>query len=326
MKEEDLSAIKRYPIVEYLERKGIRPVRRTPSYTMYRSPLREETHPSFKVDTQKNLWIDYAEGKGGSIMDLCMRLEGCTLSEAIRHLGQNAPDKGTYCFRNNFTQNNFQPTIAANRARRLIEISDTLPPYLQEYLRKERCIDLEKAAPFLKSINYEVGELRYQAIGFANLSGGYELRDNHSFKGTIAPKDITPIFTDRAEPVCVFEGVMDFLSFLSMKEEIINRCLVMNSVSNVARTAHYLNDHNLTHIRAFLDNDDAGRRTVQEFVRAGFKVEDMSVYYRNFKDLNEFHVSRVREQEQQKVQERTRGSVTKQNQNRKSKQVKHKMR
>lgn len=326
MKEEDLSAIKRYPIVEYLERKGIRPVRRTPSYTMYRSPLREETHPSFKVDTQKNLWIDYAEGKGGSIIDLCMRLEGCTLSEAIRHLGQNAPDKGTYCFRNNFTQNNFQPTIAANRARRLIEISDTLPPYLQEYLRKERCIDLEKAAPFLKSINYEVRGQRYQAIGFANLSGGYELRDNHSFKGTIAPKDITPIFTDRAESVCIFEGFMDFLSFLSMKEEIINRCLVMNSVSNVARTAHYLNDHNLTHIRAFLDNDDAGRRTVQEFVRAGFKVEDMSVYYRNFKDLNEFHVSRVREQEQQKVQERTRGSVTKQNQNRKSKQVKHKMR
>ena len=326
MKEEDLSAIKRYPIVEYLERKGIRPVRRTPSYTMYRSPLREETHPSFKVDTQKNLWIDYAEGKGGSIIDLCMRLEGCTLSEAIRHLGQNAPDKSTYCFRNNFTQNNFQPTIAANRARRLIEISDTLPPYLQEYLRKERCIDLEKAAPFLKSINYEVRGQRYQAIGFANLSGGYELRDNHSFKGTIAPKDITPIFTDRAEPVCIFEGFMDFLSFLSMKEEIINRCLVMNSVSNVARTAHYLNDHNLTHIRAFLDNDDAGRRTVQEFVRAGFKVEDMSVYYRNFKDLNEFHVSRVREQEQQKVQERTRGSVTKQNQNRKSKQVKHKMR
>lgn len=322
MKEEDLSAIKRYPIVEYLERKGIRPVRRTPSYTMYHSPLREETHPSFKVDTQKNLWIDYAEGKGGSIIDLCMRLEGCTLSEAIRHLGQNAPDKGTYCFRNNFTQNNFQPTIAANRARRLIEISDTLPPYLQEYLRKERCIDLEKAAPFLKSINYEVRGQRYQAIGFANQSGGYELRDNHSFKGTIAPKDITPIFTDRAEPVCIFEGFMDFLSFLSMKEEIINRCLVMNSVSNVARTAHYLNDHNLTHIRAFLDNDDAGRRTVQEFVRAGFKVEDMTVHYKNFKDLNDFHVTRVREQREQKWQVKT----LVQNQINKSKQVKHKMR
>ena len=70
MKEKDLSAIKRYSIVEYLERKGIKPVRKTPTYAMYRSPLREETRPSFKVDREKNLWIDYAEGRGGSIIDL----------------------------------------------------------------------------------------------------------------------------------------------------------------------------------------------------------------------------------------------------------------
>lgn len=334
MKKEDLSLIKRYPIVEYLERKGIKPVRRTAAYALYCSPLREETHPSFKVDTEKNLWIDYAEGRGGSIIDLCMRLEGCTLSEAICRLGQNAPANGTYSSRNGFASNNTQPAMAANEARRLIEISDTLPPHLQEYLARERCIDMEKAKPFLKCISYEVRGRCYQAIGFANQSGGYELRDNSSFKGTIAPKDITLIFTDKQTehaidkplPVCVFEGFMDFLSFLSMKEEIASHCLVMSSVSNVARTALYLNDHNLTHIRAFLDNDDAGRRTVQEFVRAGFKVEDMSVYYRNFKDLNEFHVCRMRKQEQQKVQERTRMTVKEQNQNMKSKQVKHKMR
>ena len=70
MKEEDLSRIKRYSIVEYLERKGIRPVRKTPTYAMYRSPLREETHPSFKVDTEKNLWIDYAEGRWKSHTNL----------------------------------------------------------------------------------------------------------------------------------------------------------------------------------------------------------------------------------------------------------------
>ena len=106
MKEEDLSTIKRYPIVEYLERKGIKPMRRTPSYAMYRSPLREETHPSFKVDTEKNLWIDYAEGRGGSIIDLCMRLEDCTLSEAICRLGQNASDNITYSFRKDLVSNN----------------------------------------------------------------------------------------------------------------------------------------------------------------------------------------------------------------------------
>ena len=323
MKEEDLSLIKRYPIVEYLERKGIKPVRKTPTYVMYRSPLREETHPSFKVDTEKNLWIDYGEGRGGSIIDLCMRMEGCTLSEAIRRLGQTVPDNTVYSSHKDFSQNNLQPTMAANETRKLISISGTLPPHLQDYLTKERCINLEKAMPFLKCISYEVRSRLYQAIGFANLSGGYELRDNKTFKGTIAPKDITPIFTDRAEPVCIFEGFMDFLSFLSMKEEITNHCLVMNSVSNVARTIRYLNDRHLTHIRTFLDNDEAGRRAVQDFIKAGFHVEDMNIHYKDFKDLNEYHVSRVREQQKRKAQEQTHISIT--GQNKKSKQVKLKM-
>lgn len=331
MKEEDLSAIKRYPIVEYLERKGIKPVRLTPAYALYRSPLRAETHPSFKVDTEKNLWIDYAEGRGGSIIDLCMRLENCTLSEAIRRLGQTAPDDTAYSFHNDFAQNNSQPIMAANGARKLISISDTLPPHLQEYLTKVRCINLEKAKPFLKCVSYEVRGRRYQAICFANLSEGYELRDNGSFKGTIAPKDITPIFTDKQTehaidntlPVCVFEGFMDFLSFLSMKEEITNHFLVMNSVSNVARTIRYLNDRHLTHIRAFLDNDEAGRRTVQDFIKAGFHVEDINIHYKDFKDLNEYHVSRVREQQKRKAQKQTHISIT--GQNKKSKQVKLKM-
>lgn len=332
MKEEDLSLIKRYPIVEYLERKGIKPVRRTPAYALYRSPLREDTHPSFKVDTEMNLWIDYAEGRGGSIIDLCMRLEGCTLSEAIRLLGRNAPDY-TACSSQKADmamKRSSIPMASASGVRRLIEISDTLPSHLLKYLQEDRCITIEKAMPFLRCISYEVRGLHYQAIGFANQSGGYELRDNGSFKGTIAPKDITPIFidklrdkdADKIQPVCVFEGFMDFLSLLSMKEGVTSVCLVMNSVSNVARAIRYLNDRHLTHIRAFLDNDDAGKRATNDFIRAGFKVEDMSVHYRNFKDLNEYHVHRVREQQKklsQVMQQMQSNSI-------KVKQVKHKMR
>ena len=326
MKEEELSCIKRYPIVEYLERKGIKPVRSTPVYALYHSPLRAETHPSFKVDTEKNLWIDYAEGKGGSIIDLCMRLEGCTLLEAIRILGQNAPDithvPRRESVQGSSKQESIRQAVSTSGVRRLIEVSDTLPPHLLKYLEEDRCINLEKAMLFLRCISYEVRGLHYQAIGFANQSGGYELRDNGIFKGTIAPKDITPIFADRAEPVCIFEGFMDFLSFFSMKEEVIHHCLVMNSVSNVAKAIRYLNDRHLTHIRAFLDNDDAGKRATNDFIRAGFKVEDMSVHYRNFKDLNEYHVHRVREQlkrQSLKMPQTQTNPI-------KVKQVKHKMR
>ena len=325
MKEEDLSFIKRFSIMEYLERKGIKPVRRTPTYALYRSPLREETHPSFKVDTEKNLWIDYAEGRGGSIIDLYMRLERCTLSEAIRHLGRrNAPDTACPHHIENVQyasmQGDSKQATPTTGARRLTGMSDTLPPYLQEYLTEERCIDLEKAKPFLKCISYEIRGLHYQAIGFANQSGGYELRDSGSFKGTVAPKDITPIFTDKAGPVCVFEGFMDFLSFLSMKEEVTSACLVMNSVSNVAKAIRYLNDRHLTNVRVFLDNDDAGRMATNDFIRAGFKVEDMSVHYGNFKDLNEYHAHRVRGQQKRQLQN------TRQNNPITAKQVKHKMR
>ena len=326
MKEEDLSLIKRYPIVEYLERKGIKPVRSTPAYALYHSPLRAETHPSFKVDTEKNLWIDYAEGKGGSIIDLCMRLEGCTLLEAIRILGQNAPDithvPRRESVQGSSKQESIRQAVSTSGVRRLIEVSDTLPPHLLKYLEEDRCINLEKAMLFLRCISYEVRGLHYQAIGFANQSGGYVLRDNGIFKGTIAPKDITPIFADRAEPVCIFEGFMDFLSFFSMKEEVIHHCLVMNSVSNVAKAIRYLNDRHLTHIRAFLDNDDAGKRATNDFIRAGFKVDDMSVHYRNFKDLNEYHIHRVREQ--QKSLSLTMSQT--QTNPIKVKQVKHKMR
>ena len=320
MKEEDLSRIKRYPIVEYLERKGIKPVRSTPAYALYHSPLREDTHPSFKVDTEKNLWIDYAEGKGGSIIDLCVRLEGCTLLEAIRLLGRNAPDY-TACSSqkaDRAMKRSSKPMASASGARRLTGISDTLPPHLQKYLTEERCINIEKAMPFLRCISYEVGGRHYQAIGFANQSGGYELRDNGMFKGTIAPKDITPIFTDRADSVCIFEGFMDFLSFLSMKEEFTNHYLVMNSVSNVARSIRYLNERQVFSIRTFFDNDEAGRRATADFVKAGFKVEDMSVHYRDFKDLNEYHVHRVREK--LKRQGQMQGKSVK------MKQVKYKMR
>ena len=326
MKEEDLSLIKRYPIVKYLERKGIKPVRRTPTYALYHSPFRTETHPSFKVDTQKNLWIDYAEGRGGSIIDLYMRLENCTLSEAICRLRQTtsfdtACNNAVLSKEKAYSSNGsirLPKEEMANGARRLIEVSDILPPHLQEYLTKVRCINLEKALPFLKCISYEVKGRRYEAIGFANLSGGYELRDDKTFKGTIAPKDITPIFENKAQPVCLFEGFMDFLSFLSMKEEVNNRSLVMNSVSNIGRSISYLNNHQVSSIRTFLDNDDAGRRAVLEFVKVGFKVEDMSVHYGNFKDLNEYHVSRVRKQ--QKKLEKTPKT------NNKPKQVKLKIR
>ena len=134
MKEENLSTIKRYPITAYLESKGITPVRRPTTYAMYRSPLRDEHHPSFKVDTEKNLWIDYTEGCGGSIIDLYVRLEECTLPETIRCLAQMIFGHTTSDYpRTEFQRHSSKRT---DGGRKLIGISDDLPPHLQDYLTK----------------------------------------------------------------------------------------------------------------------------------------------------------------------------------------------
>lgn len=150
-----------------------------------------------------------------------------------------------------------------------------------------------------------MGGRTYTAIGFANRAGGYELRDDKTFKGTIAPKDISVIAGDANNvPHCIFEGFMDFLSYLTMKGKEIAPSLVLNSVSNIHRAVTYLREHHIGCVRAFLDNDEAGRRAMQVLQSAGMSAEDMSRHYGGYKDLNEYHVSRQKamEQKQKKTQ------------------------
>ena len=80
----DAKAINKFPIREYLAARGIRPVKDRGYYGLYHSPLREDRTPSMKVDYDKNLWIDYGAGEGGTLIDLMMRMERCDAGEAMR--------------------------------------------------------------------------------------------------------------------------------------------------------------------------------------------------------------------------------------------------
>ena len=73
-------------IKDYLNSLGIQPVTEKGSYGMYRSPLREDNTPSFKVDYNANLWCDYGTGEGGTLIDLVMKQNGCNAYGAICRL------------------------------------------------------------------------------------------------------------------------------------------------------------------------------------------------------------------------------------------------
>lgn len=69
-----LKEIKNIPLATFLSRLGHEPVRRCGDKLWYKSPLRQEHTPSFKVETTLNCWYDFGIGKGGNIIDLASEL------------------------------------------------------------------------------------------------------------------------------------------------------------------------------------------------------------------------------------------------------------
>lgn len=305
----DLQHIKEIPIGDYLHACGIEPAKRYNGYALYHAPYREDHNASLKVDFRQNLWHDYGTNQGGSIIDLVMRMQGCSAYKAMAHLAERKATPFTsFSFHREAHIGQRRDEQQPNNTRRILSISETLPLHLQSYLREVRGIDLAVASPYLRHIRYEVGGREYSAIGFPNRAGGYELRGDKTFKGTIAPKDIS-VIAGRASnaPLCIFEGFVDFLSLLTMKgEETISPSIVLNSVSNIHRAVAYLHEDGIDSVRAFLDNDEAGRKALQSLRSAGIKVEDMSRHYARYKDLNEYHVAQ-RTGQKQVIPSRKRG-------------------
>ena len=167
-------------------------------------------------------------------------------------------------------------------------------PALFSYLR-ERGINTELAKRECREVHYLTDGKPYFAVGFPNRSGGYEIR-NKFFKGCIAPKDITHIRqTEPGETCCLFEGFMDYLSFLTLRQAGHpdrpaldgQDYIVLNSVSNLSKALRLLGNYKRIH--CFLDNDRAGLEALREIQREyGSRVRDASPVYSGYKDLNDY--------------------------------------
>src|SRR4051812_48653599 len=77
----NFSESKKIPITEYLARLGFEPAKVRGNDYWYRSPLRDEKDPSFKVNAKLNLWYDHGSGEGGTILDLGARINSCSIKE-----------------------------------------------------------------------------------------------------------------------------------------------------------------------------------------------------------------------------------------------------
>ncbi len=287
---------KQIRIEEYLHSLGYDPVRRQGGSLWYMSPFRDEQEPSFKVNTERNLWYDFGAGRGGNIIALAQELYASdSLPYLLERIAEQAPGVRPVSF-------SFGGQPVSKPSFRQLEAVPLSSPALLSYLR-QRGINTGLAKRECREVRYLTDGKPYFAVGFPNRSGGYEIR-NKFFKGCIAPKDITHIRQEQTrETCCLFEGFMDYLSFLTLRLE---RCpdrpdldgqdyIVLNSTSNLSKAIRPLGGYGRIH--CFLDNDKAGMEAVQELREEyGLRVRDASHIYGGYNDLNDFLCGKRSEQ------------------------------
>lgn len=285
----NIEEAKNIRLADYLQSLGYQPVKQQGNSLWYNSPLRAEKEPSFKVNLDRNLWYDFGMGKGGNIIALAQELYQSTdIPYLLNRITEQSPSVRPVSF--SFGQQSLQPSSAPH-----VEIVLLSSPALFAYLQ-ERGINTELAKRECKELRSFRNGKPYFAIAFPNASGGYEVRNKY-FKGCTAPKDITHICQqgESKETCFVFEGFMDYLSFLTIRKQRspefpdlnAQDYLILNSTSNLSKALHPLADYERIH--CFLDNDDAGRKAVKVIQSEyGLRVRDSSHPYSEHKDLNDY--------------------------------------
>lgn len=289
--------LKNIKITHYLYNKGIQPKKIKAADYWYISPYREEKTPSFKVNNDLNVWYDYGTGEGGNIIDLIMKMyKLSSVTEVLNHFNNNNYQQ------RNISQNipqiqsdsfSFDQQGASSTGITILKVLPLTNRALLEYLIDRR-INLDIAKKHCKEVYYSTGDKRYFALGFENESGGYELRNKY-FKGCTS-KDITiyqPQLSNQqgkenTESCLVFEGFMDFLSYLTLKktDKPIVDTVVLNSVSNLSKAIDFIKLH--PKVYTYLDNDESGKTTTELLNKTCYALIDKSVKYADHKDLNEY--------------------------------------
>ena len=230
-------------------------------------------------------------GKGGGIIELAAHLYA---TDHVPYLLERIAEQTPHVHPVSFSfgkQDSFGPSFQQ------LEIVPLSSPALLAYLQG-RGINLELAKRECREARYTHNDKRYFAIAFPNGSGGFEVR-NPYFKGCIAPKEISHIRqAGKARTACyVFEGFMDYLSFLTLRQESCPNYpeldgqdyIVLNSVSNINKALYPLGNYERIH--CFFDNDHAGLEVLQqirmEYGRDRY-IRDASQIYGGCKDLNEY--------------------------------------
>jgi hypothetical protein len=288
-----LEEAKRMDITEWLASHGYQPASRSGENWWYLSmlPDRTEHTPSFKVNTRLNRWIDFGDGRKGSLIDLGTLYHRCSIPEFLKSLDRQpaifqqdhqhtAPDPGT--LRVGIT---------------LLDVRDLMALPLLRYLQA-RHIPLNIARQYCKEVYFHIRNRTYYAIGFPNRAGGFELRNDY-MKTSTSPKDSSWLKAD-ARQLAVFEGFFDFLSHQTLASNQPLKpldYLILNSTTFFNKNLSEMQRYD--GVDLYLDRDLTGQKfTGQALQIDPQKFIDRSSLYTLYKDFNEMLIRTTRRPQQ----------------------------
>nr|WP_297786053.1 toprim domain-containing protein [uncultured Allomuricauda sp.] len=290
----DCEKARNIDIVSTLAKLGHFPVRKTEKEAWFLSPFRTETQASFKVSLKQNYWIDFGTFEGGSTIDLVMKMENCSVKEALERLSGNM-DHFSFHRRPN-------PTKAEHRVNpiEIIEEKEIEHRALQNYL-SSRSISIKTARILCKEIHYRIGGRTYFAIGLQNRSGGWELRNSY-WKGSTSPKDVS-MMGNKSKKLAITEGMFDMLTLMELIPEIGNShdLLVLNTTAFVKRMIKEIEDYE--NVKLFLDGDKTGLGMTELLLEKCPNSRNVSSLYEGFKDINEWKVKSAKDEVRQRIQD-----------------------
>ena len=268
---------------EILVSLGHHPTKQNEKEAWFLNPFYTETQASFKINKNLNYWYLHSEGIGGNNVDFMKKYLNASVKEALEWA-----EKQNF---SSFQQQNVIHSINSKPNYQITEIKKLQNEHLKSYLHQRGFST--KVYPLVKEIHFTIGEKNLFAIGFENLSGGWELR-NSFYKGSLLKKDISVVNlnnesqnqNETGKRIVVFEGFMDALSFVEMKPFFIGDLLVMNSISLLNRTKEHLKIYPEIHL--FLDNDRAGENCKNSILKSYPEAKDHSEIYALHKDLNDY--------------------------------------
>lgn len=296
----NIEQAKAIPMPEFLRKLGFLPVKQKGDSLLYFSPFRIEQTASFKVNSVKNVWYDFGEGRGGDLISfvtvhLERQNEDHTIADALRFI------------ENINASVNYAPSLAeAFKAEQtatltMVDFRKISSSYLVEYLI-ERRISEATANEYLKEaiiLNSKTGK-EFHALGWKNESDGYEVRNKH-FKGCVKAKGITFIRGSETQPkeVHLFEGMFDFLSAFEEKgKNLKGDVIILNSVACVSQAIAYIKSYPYSKVSTWFDNDTVGTlatKTMKEFaeITGKLRFQGQNKTYATHKDVNAWHVSKM---------------------------------